>query len=111
MRILRAIATLATWRPLEGLAQWAAAAGGVLGGLDERPAQRRRALVGDVPEPRALVGCADGRRHARPGAELPGRLEAGDVADLGAPDFTLENAATLDRLFESLVISPQRPSR
>jgi hypothetical protein len=51
------------------------------GRLRRAPAQRRRAPVGDVAQSGALVGDADGRRQAGPGAELPGRLEARDVAE------------------------------
>src|SRR5262249_20803293 len=69
--------------PLVALAERAAAGRGVLSGFDQRPPERRRALPGDVAEPGLAVGAADGRSQPRPGAEVAGAAEAGDVADLG----------------------------
>ena len=50
-RDLGDLASASLGDPLVGVAQRAAAPGRVLCGLDERPAQRRRALGGDVAEP------------------------------------------------------------
>src|SRR3954468_19925818 len=77
------LAAAAPGDALEVLAQRAAALAGLLGGLDQRPAQRHRALARDVPKPSAGVRAADGRRQSGPGAEVAGAREALDGADLG----------------------------
>ena len=80
---LRDVAPSAFGDPLELGAQRSAAGGDLLRGFGQRPAQRGRALAGDVPQARPAVGAADGRRQPRPRAQMPGRREACDVADLG----------------------------
>jgi hypothetical protein len=53
-----------------------------LRGLDQRPADARRALLGGVAEPGLVGGGAHGRGQPRPGAEVARRAEAADLADL-----------------------------
>src|ERR1700730_11942588 len=68
---------------------WAASSGerfAPLGGLAQGPPQPLRALFGDVAVPDGEVAAADGGGQARPGGELAGGGEAGDVADLGCGD-------------------------
>jgi hypothetical protein len=53
------------------------------GGLDERPAQVARALLGERAAQVALAGLVDARAEAGVAGEFPGRGEAVDVAELG----------------------------
>ena len=49
----------------------------------QRPAQDRGALAGDVPEAGFAVGAADGRGQPGPLAQVLGGREPFDLADLG----------------------------
>src|SRR5437879_5846653 len=64
------VAAAAFGDPLEGGAERAAACCCFLCCFDQRPTYVRRALLGDVAEPGAPVGGADGRCEAGPGAEV-----------------------------------------
>src|SRR6266511_930004 len=59
------------------------AAGGVLGGLDQRPAQVARPVLAQRAAPVGLPGLVDARAEAGVADQLDRAREAGDVADLG----------------------------
>src|SRR5262249_29302421 len=71
-RDLGDVATAAFGDSLEGGAQRAAALGGLLRSFYQRPADVRRALLGDVPEPSVAIGGADGWGETGPGTEVAG---------------------------------------
>src|SRR3954453_7856578 len=53
-----------------------------LGGLDRRPAQHRRAALGELARPGLLAGLIDTRYQPGVTDELAGRRQARDVSDL-----------------------------
>ena len=61
----------------------ALAASGHLRGLVQRPAQRRRALAGEVPRGAIIVGLLHGDVQAAVTDDVPGAREAAGVTELG----------------------------
>src|SRR6266487_1156032 len=70
----------------------------VHGGFDERPAQMRRAGLGQVAAAARLTGLVDDGVEAGQAADLLGALEARRLADLGEQVAGEDRPDTIDRL-------------